>query len=126
MSVFSVVGRAQALAHLAVAKATGIQITLSHRNATAVTLWALVVGENVGKIGQGGMIIEERVLDLSIPAVQTGFAVTTDETEPLTPGDVVTYLGRKYSVCDPIDKKSAGYIYLPHCLEKKPLAVGVP
>lgn len=124
MSAFTRIGAAQAAGVLAEAKAIGVTITISHRGAVAVTLYALIAKNEIGKVEDAGAVIETRVLQLIVP-VQTGFATPSGEAEPVTPGDVVSYLSREYLVTDPVDADAEQCVYRLRCIEAKALNAGV-
>lgn len=126
MGALEQIDAARATAKLSVAKAIGTQIQFSHRGGLAVTLYANPLGQSILKERSGGMmgvVTEVRAASFEIP-VQTGFARTTGDTEPITPGDVITWMGRHYDVLDPIEKSKAGFIYTVKCAERKRLASG--
>lgn len=124
MSAYAQLATAGATKSLALAKAVGLTVTLAHRGATAVSLYAEKEGEDIQIISDGPMKIEQRVLRLKIP-VQSGLVAPTAEAEPITPGDVIAYLGRSYSVLDPVGKVDGGYVYQVRAVEQKRLSQGV-
>jgi hypothetical protein len=102
-----------------------VALQFSHRGAAAVTLSARISSQSVSEVASGSVVTEQRVVVLRVIAGQTGFAVATGEAEPVTPGDIVTFLSREYEVLAPIGKSSCGVVYDLNCTEFKRLAQGV-
>lgn len=124
MSVRDLIGQADADAILAEAKAMGETISFSHRGAGASTLYALVLGESLNLDRAGGMLVQERQREFIIP-VQTGFAVSADDTEPICAGDTITWKSKVYSVVDPIVKLDGERVYRVTTVQQKTLGMGV-
>ena len=123
MTAFANIGAAEANAEMATARAIGTTVALYHRGGTAVTLTCHVLGNRTEQIMEGGVVREARVLEIEIP-IQTHFAVTADDTEPIVFGDKIIYGGRNHFVLDPIGKSPSGHVYTVKCAESKRLASG--
>ena len=124
MAAFDQIGKALARAGENVARSLGVGVVFSHRGAAGISLKARLLLEEIASVTEGGVLTERRVLVLAVPT-QAGFAVATNDTEPVTPGDTITYLGRTYHVLDPILKRANGHVYVLRCAERKRLASGV-
>lgn len=125
MNVHDAIGTARAQSSLAVAKAAGVQVQLSQSGNTAITLYAKVLSNNAQKNSTYGVsLTEDRTIVLEIATGQTGFSVATNEVEPVKEGDLLTYLGREYSVQLPIQKDRTGYVYTLTCTSRKRQAMG--
>ena len=119
-------GRILARAHLARARAFGVTVQLSHRGASAVTLYAELpdAAHALAAAHGGPHLTEERILRLDVPTGQTGFACPTGGAEPVTPGDTVVHRGRTYYVREALRIRAFGHVYTLHCVERKRLASG--
>jgi len=125
MSLYDQIGTAKAAAAKAVADALGETISFSHRGAAAVTLSAQVGPEKIDSVEEGGILTQTRIRTFRVP-VQTNFSVTTDDTEPVAPGDTLTWDSKVYSVMsDGIVKERGDRIYVLTCIQRKRLASGV-
>ena len=122
---FTQTGSALARARLAVQQAIGISIVFSHRGGTNYTLAAKVQSSKCELVQEGGVTTEVRVLTLLIATGQTGFVASTNDVEPIIPGDKITYQGRTWFAADPIGKDKFGTQYLVRFVERKRLASGV-
>jgi hypothetical protein len=119
------IGRSIAVALLAKARALGDSISLSHRGATAITLFVSVKKEptSASYVDAGGIESEQRECELDIPTGQTSFAYSTTEAEPLECGDIFTWRGRAWS----IQSHSAlqfGFVHRVKAVESKALRQG--
>lgn len=128
-SAFDQIGEAGAAATLAAAQAMGVRISLQHRSGEAATLWAEIIGQVLGAMQLPGVESEAGVLMVLIP-VQTGFAVMTSTTRPVTIGDRIEYplsSGRYFWVEyeSDIEQLDNGYVYRVQAREHKSITVGV-
>lgn len=90
MSAFNDLGNADALAVLAEAQAIGVKPNLTH-NGTTTGIYVLIVGEEVVTTGKAdGREIQKIRLTFRVP-VQSGFAVATNDQQPVTQGDAWEY-----------------------------------
>jgi hypothetical protein len=111
-------------AHTALLDVLGsITVGFVHRGAASVNLTARLVEQSVRSVLKGGTVSAERTLVIKV-ALQTGFAVPTDESEPVTPGDLITYLGRTWVVQEPVTPDPANEVYTLVCVESKALGGG--
>jgi hypothetical protein len=124
VGTFDDLGVTRAAIKLTLAQSLGTTVTLSHRGAAAATLYVRVLRETNERASENGIETELRVLTLEVPT-QSGFARTATEAEPVTPGDLVTYLARAYLVLAPVEKDAGGFVYTLRCVERKRLAAGV-
>lgn len=129
MSAYGQIGDACAAGELAAAQACGVQISLSHRGATAATLWATVLEQGIGvDESTPGRQVERGVLLLAIPA-QSGFAAMTGSARPITGGDRIEYplsSGRYFWVTeDPIKMEPEGHVFTVTAIERKTLTQGI-
>ena len=124
MAVYEQIGAGTAAAKLAAAKALGLTVQLSHRGATAATLYARFIRERTELVEDGpGIATEVRIVELEIPT-QTGLAKSSNDQEPIIPTDKIIYCGRNYWVVDPVEKSAYGYVYSVRIMERKRLASG--
>lgn len=123
MGVRDDIGVAKASWKVALASVLGVEVQLSHRGAANVTLKAKITREGNELVQDGHVLEERRVLRLEVP-VQTGFAYTSAEGEPVTPGDKVTFNAREHAVLDPIEKDSTGRVYYLRVSQNKTLNLG--
>jgi hypothetical protein len=118
----SAVGVASARAVYESARVTGVQVTFRHRLEDAVTLWACTVSSEGVQDGGGSSTSMVRARRIQLP-VQAGFAVSTDNTEPVALGDKATIDSRPYRVIDFV-KLSNGYVYELSLEQDKSLSIG--
>ena len=121
MGLRSVLGPPLANVVKQIADALGESGTFSHRGAAAVTLKFNLLDERIATVEQNGILSELRVMGTEIPA-QTGFVAATGEAEPVTPGDILTYLGREWAALDPIIRDPVANVYTVRFSERKPIA----
>lgn len=122
-SAFTQIGSARGAAKKAVAAALGVTASFQHRAVAAVDVLIKIVKRYSDMVEQNGRITERRLLVVEVP-VQAGFARTESEGEPVTLGDTFTWLGRSWSVLDPIELDPAGYVYTLRLVEHKRVAQG--
>jgi hypothetical protein len=123
MAIRDNIGRGLARANLAVARRIGISGLFSHASAAEVTLYANVLKDAIEQIETSAGLVEKRVLTLQIP-VQTGFAYSSNEAEPISPGDRFTFNSREWFALQPIDKDATGRNYVVRFVEDKPSTLG--
>lgn len=110
--------------HREMARQFGVTITLSQRGANAISLLAIPRGEDGQPVTTRGVLDQNRRMSFEIATGQTGFAAPTTDAEPVTAGDIVTYLSRAYSV-ESFQKDSLHAIYVLNCVIGKRLSTGV-
>ncbi len=126
MAIYNDLGAAEALAELAVARATGVSISLSHEGGSAVSLYASVLSDynRVEDKFDHRRQVEAGELTLLIP-VQTGLSVQSGVNKPIVQGDVVVYNSRRYVVHGDVDVQSNGYVFIVRSREDRSHTVGV-
>jgi hypothetical protein len=138
-SARNAIGAGLAKAELAVAKATGVQLGISHRSSDPAAFWGTVLEERVSfEPGQGHRQMEVLTVEFLIPAQSpeavdgydgeiTIFPMTAD-AKPLTEGDRIEYpisSGRYLHVVDVPKVTHHGYCYHVTAESSKSLAAGV-
>jgi hypothetical protein len=129
MSAFDAIGQAGAAGVLATAVSMGTRISLQHRSGTAATLYAEILSQAIGGMRMRGAGVEEGTLVVMIP-VQSGFAVMTGTTRPVTVGDRIEYplsSGRYFWIDDDtdIEQLDNGYVFKVQAHEHKTGTVGI-
>lgn len=117
------IGAGLARAALAVAKRLGVTVQLNHRGVGNVALYASVLKDEIVTGDEGSVLYEARVITLEIP-VQTGFAYSSTQGEPVTPGDFLTINARVHEVLQPVSKDATGRLYTIRAAQQKRLNQG--
>ena len=130
MSTYTDIGAAEAEAELAVAQAIGVQISLSHRGASANTLYAILNDIQLSaERPQPMRSAEVQEISLTIPN-QTNFTASiTTAAKPVTKGDRIEYplsSGVYFWIQndEAIECISNGYIYKVKAASRKTTALG--
>lgn len=111
--------------HAKACKVVGVTVAFSNRGAAPVTLSCLYLGDDIIPTEQNGIVTEIKTSKFEI-GVQTGFAYSDSDIEPVTVGDKVTYNGKEYSVSQGgIHKDDIGSVYTLTCTESKRIGSGV-
>jgi len=126
MAIYNDIGKAEAMAELAVARAIGVSVLWSHEGAADVSLYASVLSDanRIEDKFDHRRQVEAGELTLVIP-VQTGLSVQSGVNKPIVQGDVITYNGRRYVVSGDIDVQSNGYVFIVRLREDRSHTVGV-
>lgn len=125
MTLQARIGAGEARGVLAEARALGETGVLSHRGAAGVTLYMILGKSSIKPIQAGSIVEEARVTILIIPTGQTGFDSTSDDTEPLTPGDTVVKNSRTYYIMGDIQSDPPRKVFTASVTEDKRLANGL-
>ena len=88
-----------------------------------VSLYIRILKQGQSKEIKNGQLTEHRTMIVSIPT-QTGFAMSPDDTSPVTLGDQLLYDGRWFSVTE-FEPDIFGAVYKVHLTECKRLSEGV-
>lgn len=123
-SIYERLGIEKARTLYAVARAVGSTIEFKHLDKTCRTLYCVPLDEDVAVVEENGMQTETRTRIFRIP-VQDGFDRTTNDMEPVVPGDLVKFNSRNYYVLQGgITKVSNDRIYEVQCIQRKRMASG--
>ncbi|MGD0093242.1 MAG: hypothetical protein ABSE73_25285 [Planctomycetota bacterium] len=123
MTAFERLAKARGEVALALARRLGVTISLSHRGAPPVTLFARVLEQSLLRLDQGSIVAEVRTITFEL-AVQDGFPRAQQGLEPITVGDAIVYRERTHAVSGPVRKDRGGWIYTVLAVEHKRLASG--
>jgi hypothetical protein len=126
MPVFDDLGQIEAIAELAVARAIGVKVFLTHQKDTPVELYVNIVSERheMENVSSRRHAIDINYLTLIVP-VQTGLSHSSTSESPICEGDKVSYLSRYYVVWGPVEVLSNGYMWRVTCREERSHAVGL-
>ena len=109
-------------------KRFAVIVELAHRGSGGqsafVRIHAFNIGESVELFEDGGNEIERRVLKLEIGTGQVGFVTAQGDTEPVSLGDPIKYLGRTYGVTEVVSKDADGRWYEVRAVSKKTITAG--
>ena len=124
-NVFDTLGKAQATIELAIAKQLGFQVQFRHRSQSAIPVWIRLDDRNTGLVNEGGIATTERMAKITIATGQNGFTKSTNDAEPVIPGDIFTFNGRELHVTAPIGSNKYATVYYLACVDHKAIGGGL-
>jgi hypothetical protein len=124
MATYDIISRVVSEARYGAARAVGVPVSFSHRGAAAHTIYCQPGPAGIEPNMRNGVVTEVRTQEFIVPC-QRHFRRSTTDTEPVTPGDTLTWQGKVYSVSQNVRMDPFKAVYHLETSEFKRLAEGV-
>ena len=103
-----------------------VTLPFTHRSLSPQNIVCRVKSYKNEVVEENNALIEQRILTLKVIAGQVGFAIPTNDSEPVVPGDSWLYINRVHEVMsNGIDIDSSSQVYTLRCVERKRASHGV-